>query len=57
MRRSITVGDERLERCTALDDGAEVPSRFDGMAAFSGANGTVVLVRNHEIRDSAADRR
>jgi secreted PhoX family phosphatase len=24
------------------------PSRFDGMAAFPGANGTTVLIRNHE---------
>jgi secreted PhoX family phosphatase len=29
-----------------------VPNAVDGMAAFPGANGTVRLVRNHEIADS-----
>jgi secreted PhoX family phosphatase len=31
-----------------LDDGSEVPSRFDGMAAFAGASGETILLRNHE---------
>jgi len=30
-----------------------VPQAFDGMAAFPGTNGTVRLVRNHEIKDPA----
>ncbi|HET6212058.1 MAG TPA: alkaline phosphatase PhoX [Micromonosporaceae bacterium] len=32
-----------------LDDGTNLPGRHDGMAAFAGPNGNVVLVRNHEI--------
>ncbi|HEX6870419.1 MAG TPA: alkaline phosphatase PhoX, partial [Micromonosporaceae bacterium] len=32
-----------------LDDGTRLPGRHDGMAAFSGPNGNVVLVRNHEV--------
>ena len=32
-----------------LDDGTLVPGRHDGMAAFPGPNGNVLLVRNHEI--------
>lgn len=32
-----------------MDDGLIVPSLCDGMAAFPGADGTVVLVRNHEL--------
>lgn len=31
-----------------------VPQAFDGMAAFPGKEGTVRLVRNHEIKDPAA---
>ena len=33
-----------------MDDGEQVPDRADGMGAFSGANGRVILVRNHELR-------
>ncbi len=33
----------------AMDDGRRIPSLHDGMAAFAGENGRVVLVRNHEI--------
>ena len=32
-----------------MDDGRRVPPLHDGMAAFAGENGRVVLVRNHEI--------
>lgn len=32
-----------------LDDGTVLPGRHDGMAAFPGSNGDVVLVRNHEV--------
>ena len=34
---------------TVLDDGAVLPGRHDGMAAFRGRHGRTVLVRNHEI--------
>ena len=33
----------------AMDDGRRIPPLHDGMAAFAGENGRVVLVRNHEI--------
>jgi secreted PhoX family phosphatase len=33
----------------AMDDGRRIPPLHDGMAAFAGDNGRVVLVRNHEI--------
>lgn len=32
-----------------MDDGRRLPPLHDGMAAFAGENGRVVLVRNHEI--------
>jgi uncharacterized protein len=32
-----------------LPDGTPLPGRHDGMGAFPGPNGTVVLVRNHEV--------
>ncbi len=32
-----------------MDDGRRIPPLHDGMAAFAGENGRVVLVRNHEI--------
>ena len=38
------------ETGTRMDDGFCVPSALDGMAAFPGPNGTVALVRNHELR-------
>jgi secreted PhoX family phosphatase len=34
-----------------LDDGTTLPGRHDGMAAFAGPNGNVLLVRNHEINN------
>lgn len=37
-----------------LSDGNLVPSNHDGMAAFRGADGGTVLVRNHEIGTSGA---
>jgi len=33
-----------------MDDGLMVPGQPDGMATFAGANGTTVLVCNHELR-------
>jgi secreted PhoX family phosphatase len=35
-----------------LDDGTILPGRHDGMGAFPGPNGNVVLVRNHEVTNS-----
>lgn len=35
-----------------LDDGALLPGRHDGMGAFRGPGGNVVLVRNHEVAGS-----
>ena len=32
-----------------MDDGRRIPPLHDGMAAFAGENGRVVLVRNHEL--------
>ena len=32
-----------------MDDGRRTPAMHDGMAAFAGADGQVVLVRNHEV--------
>ncbi len=32
-----------------MDDGDTVPDRADGMGCFSGPNGSVILVRNHEL--------
>ena len=34
-----------------LDDGTVLPGRHDGMGAFPGPNGNVVLVRNHEVNN------
>ena len=34
-----------------LDDGTNLPGRHDGMAAFRGPNGNVLLVRNHELNN------
>ena len=31
-----------------MDDGFPTPKAMDGMAAFAGPNGNIVLVRNHE---------
>lgn len=36
-----------------MDDGLLVPGRADGMAAFSGPDGSTILVRNHEINHNA----
>lgn len=33
----------------AMHDGTLVPGNHDGMATFSGANDTIILVRNHEL--------
>ena len=39
------------ELTVVLDDGTTLPGRHDGMAAFSRANGNVLLVRNHEVNN------
>lgn len=38
-----------------MDDGLLVPGRHDGMAAFAGENGRVLLVRNHELESAWLD--
>jgi hypothetical protein len=37
------------EMPVVLDDGTRLPGRHDGMAAFRGSDGNVILVRNHEV--------
>src|SRR5262247_4576956 len=37
-----------------MDDGRRIPPLHDGMAAFPGEGGRVVLVRNHEIGPGVA---
>jgi len=39
------------EQRVLLDDGTVLPGRHDGMAAFRGSGGNVLLVRNHEINN------
>ena len=39
------------EQTITLDDGTMLPGRHDGMAAFPGRRGNVVLVRNHEVNN------
>ena len=39
------------EQPVVLDDGTNLPGRHDGMGAFAGPRGTVVLVRNHEVNN------
>jgi uncharacterized protein len=34
-----------------LDDGTNLPGRHDGMGAFRGPSGNVILIRNHEINN------
>jgi secreted PhoX family phosphatase len=34
-----------------LDDGTNLPGRHDGMAAFRGPGGNILLVRNHELNN------
>ena len=37
------------ESTVVLDDGTVLPGRHDGMGAFPGPNGNILLVRNHEV--------
>jgi secreted PhoX family phosphatase len=37
------------ESPVTLSDGTTLPGRHDGMAAFAGPGGNVILVRNHEV--------
>jgi secreted PhoX family phosphatase len=39
------------EFAVVLDDGTNLPGRHDGMGAFHGSDGNVVLIRNHEINN------
>jgi uncharacterized protein len=41
---------------TQMSDRSLSPSNFDGMEAFSGKNGTTILVRNHELYPKAQSR-
>ncbi|MGB3515215.1 MAG: alkaline phosphatase PhoX [Elainellaceae cyanobacterium] len=36
-----------------MESGHRVPNAFDGMGAFAGANGQIILVRNHELLPSS----
>jgi len=38
-----------------MSDGLRVPGAHDGMAAFAGMNGRVILVRNHEMQSTWVD--
>ena len=49
--RQLSKAGDLLKRAGA----GTVPNAFDGMAAFPMLNGNVRLIRNHEIRDSAAN--
>ena len=40
------------EQPVTLDDGTRLPGRHDGMGAFGNADGSVTLVRNHEVNGS-----
>lgn len=42
------------ETPVVLDDGTALPGRHDGMGAFRGPDGNVVLVRNHELNNPGA---
>lgn len=42
-------GEPQVQPPVVLDDGTRLPGRHDGMGAFPGPDGTVVLVRNHEV--------
>ncbi len=39
------------EQPVTLTDGTALPGRHDGMGAFKGPGGTVLLVRNHEVNN------
>jgi uncharacterized protein len=39
------------ETPVVLDDGTTLPGRHDGMAAFRGPHGHILLVRNHELNN------
>ncbi len=39
----------------AMSDGFATPAIHDGMSAFKGPDGTIRLIRNHEIRNAAGD--
>ena len=41
------------EFSVVLDDGTSLPGRHDGMGAFPGPDGNFLLVRNHEVTNSA----
>ena len=42
------------ETPVTLDDGTLLPGRHDGMGAFKGRDGDVVLIRNHEVNGPVA---
>ncbi len=42
-------------RGDAMTDGLTVPGAHDGMAAFDGENGRIILVRNHELTSQSGN--
>jgi secreted PhoX family phosphatase len=53
--RSFQESSRRVSPSVTLDDGAKLPGRHDGMAAFEGTISAVTLVRNHEENSSATN--
>lgn len=43
------------ERGERMDDGLLVPGKHDGMGAFTGPDGTTILIRNHEMEAASTD--
>lgn len=43
------------KRGMPMSDGLLTPGQFDGMAAFAGENGRIILVRNHEVTEGDDD--
>lgn len=41
---------------TAMNDGNPVPGDHDGMAAFAGRRGEIILIRNHELSPNEIDK-
>ena len=54
-RRASSTGRSTTRRQpVTLTDGTALPGRHDGMGAFKGPGGTVLLVRNHEVNNPRA---
>ena len=50
-RASRTARSTTPRSAITLDDGTRLPGRHDGMGAFEGPDGNVLLVRNHEVNN------